>query len=338
MRYSRCSIPLLVSLISVLLLFFSPCGCSHPKFSDGSNHDPLLEAVDKGIERRSIEQVIAFLSSKEAGGRPTGSSEMALVRSYLMARMEEAGLEPVTSLGLEDYRQTFPVPAKNCFVESPPEGGVVEGVNLLGIIPGKTDELLLITANYDGMGKDLDTGEIYPGADYNASGVAAALEIARFLRSLSQEPDWTVGIALLDAEECGGYGSSALAQLLDDRGLKERCRVINLEGLGGGEGDYMDLWDQNFRKNRPTAEAILKAAEELGVTVELGGADSGSSAAVFFAYRIPAVNCDWSWFDRKEHEHFHRPTDTLENMNPDNVKRVATVVALASLRMAWPSY
>jgi len=333
----RSSLLTLISLLLVLTSLSPLAGCSGPGTSQNRGEDAFLQAAREKIDRDHIERVIGYLASEETGGRATGSPRMEEVRSFLVARMEEVGLEPAQILGLGDFRQTFPVPAKNCFLENASEEGVVEGVNLVGTIPGETDELLLITANYDGMGRDPVSGGIYPGADYNASGVAAALEIARFLCSLPNKPSWTVGIALLDGEECGGLGSSALAQLLEDRGLRDRCRVINLEGLGGGQGDYMDIWDQNYKKNRPTVEALLEAAGDLGVEVELGGADPGTSASVFFLYHIPAVSCDWSWFDRKEHQHFHRVTDTLENMNPENTRKVASVVALASCRMAWPT-
>lgn len=319
------------------LLAFSLCsvGCSGNGRPGNGSLDPLLEALRENVDTARIERVIAHLSSQEAEGRPTGAPVMEEVRSFLVERMTEAGLSPAHVLGLEGFRQEFQMPARSSFIETPPGVEAIEGANLVGIIPGETDDLLLITANYDGMGKDPDSGKIYPGADYNASGVAAVLEIARFLASRAGRPRWTVVVALLDGEECGGFGSSALAELIEDRGLKDRCRAINLEGLGGGQGDYMNLWDQNYKKNRPTVEAILGAAEDLGIEVELGGTDPGTSASVFLLHHIPAVTCEWSWYERKEHEHFHRVTDTLDNMDPENVRKVTTVVALASYRMAW---
>ncbi|MFW6113534.1 MAG: M28 family metallopeptidase, partial [Actinomycetota bacterium] len=211
----------------------------------------------------------------------------------------------------------------------------VIGANILGELEGeKSDEMIIFTANYDGLGKDVDTGNIYPGADYNASGVSSVMELARILSSQGSKPAKTLVFALLGAEECGGFGSQALAEALETEDLKDSVHIINLEGLGAGEGDYMDIWDLKYSKNLPVVDAVEEAAGILDVIVELGGADPGTSASTFFLYHIPAVTCDWSWFERDEHPDFHLPSDVTERINQTGLLRVTQVAAVAAWLMA----
>ena len=75
------------------------------------------------------------------------------------------------------------------------------------------------------VGAHLDTVRLSPGADDNASGVAALLEIARLLGHSRRTP--AVRLAFFDLEELGLVGSSALARQLDGRG-DDRPRVGGL--------------------------------------------------------------------------------------------------------------
>ena len=186
------------------------------------------------------------------------------------------------------------------------------------------------------LGRDTETVSIYPGADYNASGSAAVLELATVFSSLKRTPQKTMVFVFLGGEECGNYGSQALAESLETEGLKGNVHIINLEGLGGGFGNYMDLWDLNYHKNEPTVAEVEDSAALLDVKLELGGADPGTSAGVFFLFHLPAVNCDWSWYNRDEHADFHLPSDIPEKINQEGLRQVTQVVGVATWELANP--
>lgn len=332
-RKGRPSRWFLAAWAAASLFLAAACGCgSAARPEDG---DPFLVTIAYRVDVERMMGVIEYLSGEELGGRPAGSPQSAVAEEFLTSRLRELGLEPVSSLGLYDYRQEFTVPADRCFLEEETQPDqVVTACNLLGMISGESEDMLILTANYDGMGRDPESGAVYPGADYNASGVSALLEVAAVLSSLESPPRQDVVFALLGAEECGSFGSTALAALLEEMDMRERARVINLEGLGAGEGDYMDVWDLNYRRNRKTVQALEKAANQLGVTVELGGKDPGSSAGTFFLYHIPAVTCDWSWFNRNEHPDFHLTSDAPERINREGLCKATRVVAAAAWILA----
>ncbi len=291
---------------------------------------PILSSIAESVDVSRMMATVERLASEDFGGRATGTPEGVAVRDYLVARFQELGLSPAEPLGLSDYLQVFQVPADRCYLNREPQPDeLVEAANVVGMIPGESEEMVILTANYDGMGRDPQSGAFFPGADYNASGVSAVLEMARVFSSSGRKPARLLVFALLDGEECGGYGSSALAEAVEARGLRESVRVINLEGLGAGGEDYMDVWDLNYRRNRETVRALEEAADLLGVTLELGGQDPGSSAGIFFLYHIPAVNCDWSWFNRDEHPDFRQVTDTPDRLNRDGLLKATRVVAAA---------
>lgn len=321
----------ITGLVLALVLAFVGTGCGAATSPHADTDSGPMRALADLVDADRMMESVLYLAGEELQGRPSGSPVASEIEDYLASRIEDLGLEPVTPLGLEDYRQEFQVPAERCFLEeSPAPGTAVTCANILGMIPGDPgDEMVLLVANYDGLGRDPDTGAVYPGADYNASGASAVLELARVFASRDERLSATLVFALLGAEECGGFGSKALADVLQAEELRDRVRVINLEGLGAGDGDYMDVWDLNYRKNQPSVKALEEAAELLGVELELGGQDPGTSAATFFLYHLPAVTCDWSWYERNEHPDFHLPSDTPDRLNTEGMLKVTRVVAVA---------
>ncbi|PYT04339.1 MAG: hypothetical protein DMF65_02290 [Acidobacteria bacterium] len=90
------------------------------------------------------------------------------------------------------------------------DGQPRKGVNVVTVVRGKThpERLIVVTAHYDHLG--IRGGQIYNGADDNASGVAALLELAAHFSR--ERPDNSMIFAALDAEEIGLVGARALVK------------------------------------------------------------------------------------------------------------------------------
>jgi aminopeptidase YwaD len=318
---------------SLIALLVAGAGCGSSSTDTG---DAFLLSLADSVDTARMMETIDYMASEALRGRPSGSVQSQELEGFLAERMAELGLEPVGELGLDGYRQEFPVPSDRCFLEDPPPAGTaITCANILAEIPGtSSEEMIVLTANYDGMGVDASSGAIYPGADYNASGASAVLELAHIFSGLKEVPPKTLVFAFLGAEECGGYGSAALAEAFETNGLRDAVRIINIEGIGAGDGYYMDVWDLNYRKNRPTVEALDAAASLLDVVLELGGADPGTSASTFFLYHMPAVTCDWAWFERDSHPDFHLPSDTPDKINQEGLLQVTQVLAVTTWILA----
>lgn len=90
--------------------------------------------------------------------------------------------------------------------------------NVLGMIPGeRTNEYVVVGAHFDHLGIDetLAGDKIYNGADDNASGVSAVMQIARAFQASGKKPLRNVIIAFWDGEEKGLLGSKYFMQHCD---------------------------------------------------------------------------------------------------------------------------
>ncbi len=335
----------LLTLISGLAFSFSSC-TSSKRTIDGRNDEidlpekDKLEWIARNLDLNRMMEDIDFFSSEEMRGRPAGSAANQEIANFIEEVFRSLGLKPFNDLGLEDLKQDLLVPSFRCYLESPPEREEALKIsNIIGVIPGssRTNKYIVFAANFDGMGIDMQTGKHYPGADYNASGISAVIELARVFSRMDEPPPVTMVFAALNGDECGNFGSQALADALEKKNLKGNTCIIYLEGLGGGSGNYMDIWDHNYRKNQPMVQAIEDAARFLRVTLEINGINQGSSGNLFFVYHIPCVICDWSWYERSDHPDFHKITDTPEKLNREGLLNSTRVVGVGGYLLALRS-
>lgn len=244
---------------------------------------------------------VAALADDALLGRASGTTGGALAARYIEDRFRAIGVEPALADG---YRQPFRLPT----------GG--EGVNLIGTIPGTVfpQQAILVTAHYDGLG--VRGGEVYNGADDNASGVAALLLLAERLRERS--PEHTILVAALDAEEIGLIGAQALASE-PPVPLGAILVTVNLDMVSRGE-----LWAAGTT-HYPHLRPILAEAglERFGHDTGAGAENwtGASDHAAFHRRGVPFV-----YLGVEDHADYHRPTDDSERIDSATFARAAAMI------------
>ena len=238
------------------------------------------------------------------------------------ARWDELGLMSVRSFVLEELQVHGQV-EQHHFGE-----GADAGVNLILRLPGQRPELapVLVAAHYDGpLGS--------PGADDNASGVAALLELARrWAQSPPKRPVWLVAF---DQEEWGMVGSAALARELKSSGQRLHL-MLSLEMLG------YTAEEQNYPLEAMKAlygsrGDFIALVANTGAAALLPGLSRGMGAHVktkvlpvpFKGRQLPDVRLsDHSPFwdegynavmvtdtSFMRNPHYHQPSDTIETLD-----------------------
>ncbi len=252
--------------------------------------------------RRALADV-RFLADDRQEGRGVGSDGLARAGAYIREAFARAGLDASF--------QDFAIPTDAPAVLHTKLGGTATR-NVVAILPGTSPALrgqvVVIGAHYDHLGRggfgamDPDsTGRVHNGADDNASGTAALLEVAR--RLAGQRPARTIVFVAVD---------SIYAMLNMD--MVGRLRSARLLALGAATAkEFPALLDS---LNTP-ARFDLRAS---------GDGWGPSDHAVFFAARRPVLH-----FFTDLHEDYHRSTDDWQRINQKGVAEVARFVA----DLAW---
>ena len=210
----------------------------------------------------------------------------------------------------------------------------VESRNVLGFFPGVDTNLdgeaILVVAYYDGLGVD-PFGNVYPGANDNASGVATMLEIARLWHERDFRPKRTViFVAWAGAER---HERPDIERFMRARegfiGAYSIAAVVNLSGAGAGSGDALLL--RNVTSGRLT-ELFREAGQRVGVpTTTLGrGLHEGFEMDRQLDPKIPQIELTWDGSDVRA----HTPEDAVENINPDRLEKAGKTTALALMVLA----
>ncbi len=153
----------------------------------------------------NIRSEMEFLASDALQGRGSGTQDELVAAVYLASELRRIGIHPAGDNGA--YIQDVQTQT-NFRGEKQPW----HTRNVIGILPGSDrwlkDQVVLLTAHLDHVGKrkPVNGDEIYNGADDDASGCVAVLELARALARSPRHPRRTVIFAFFGSEETGGQG------------------------------------------------------------------------------------------------------------------------------------
>jgi Zn-dependent M28 family amino/carboxypeptidase len=249
----------------------------------------------------SLLEDVKTLSSDAYQGRKTGTDGAALARTFLKKRLSEPGLSNYG--GLQHFEQPFKAKDRT--------GKMVDAKNLIAYIPGKSPEIIVISGHYDHLG--VINEEIYNGADDNASGVAAMLNIAAHYKK--SKPDHTLVFAFFDAGELDWQGSGYFVDHAPFD-LKKVLLNVNLDMISHNEKNELyaagTFTNPQLKKylthTQPNVKIMLGHDNpEFNVDDWTNQSDQGA----FHAKGIPFL-----YFGVEDHKDYHKASDKFENIQP----------------------
>jgi hypothetical protein len=289
---------------------------------------------------------LATLSSDFMEGRGVGTVGGERARDFLKREFARIGLEPAT----RDFASSFSGRARvwgsssralpPCRAlrpgESPPampelcnaNGPTyqnVHGENLVGVVHGTKfpDRYIVVSSHYDHLG--IRDGEIFNGADDNASGSVAVLSIAEW--TLTHPPLNSILFAWFDGEEAGMVGSSAFVRR-PPVPLKQIVADVNLDMISHSwKGELFAAGARRY----PVMQPFIDSVRTVALVVLRQGHDGEKAAddwtfrsdqAPFHEKHIPYIH-----FGNEEHADYHRTTDTFARIVPGFYYRSSRTIA-----------
>ena len=263
----------------------------------------------QSLREKTLIKHMVYLSSDELKGRKTGTPENLKAREYIVSEFEKSGLNSQ----YPDYLQEFQFYNRR-------EGKTLTGKNVVGFVAGtESKKIIVITAHYDHVGvgkKNAEGDSIYNGADDNASGTAALIEMADYFAK--NPAKHSLMFAALDGEEMGLQGAKALVADFPFE-LEVIALNVNMDMISRNEKG--ELYVSGTHYHPQFKPALESAAADSDIQLMFGhdipgtGADDwtkSSDHGAFFEKKVPHL-----YFGGEDHQDYHQVTDEFKNIDPE---------------------
>jgi Zn-dependent M28 family amino/carboxypeptidase len=261
---------------------------------------------------------VEFFASDGLRGRDTPSPGLDAAAAYIVSEHRRTGLEPAGENGT--YYQQYPLNE----AMAPNVAAVLRGSD-----PLLREEYVILSAHMDhvGVGRPVDGDSIYNGADDNASGTAALLEVAQAFASLpaAERPRRSIVFLHVSGEEKGLLGSRWYAD--NPTVPVERIVAnINVDMIARNAPDTVVVIGKEYSTLGQVVDRVSLARPELGL---VAADDLWPDERFFFRSdhfnfarrEIPAI-----FFFTGVHEDYHRPSDTVEKLDFGKAERVTRLI------------
>jgi glutamate carboxypeptidase len=258
--------------------------------------------VDAARLMRDVES----LAAPEMEGRLAGTPGNKRAQAFIAAQFKEIGLEPLN--GAFEQKFSFKQTSRGAALEVP------DAANLIALVRGtaERDRYVLVSAHYDHLG--VRSGQVYRGADDNASGVAGLLAAARWFRV--HPPRQSVLFVAFDAEEAGLQGARHFVAH-PPMPLDRISTVLNLDMIGRGDKNVLFVAGTH---HYPALKPIVEdAAKGRSIAITFGHDQPGlppgddwtqsSDHGPFHTARVPFL-----YFGVEDHSDYHKPSDTADKI------------------------
>lgn len=291
MSHRAMSFALLLALLLVL------GGCPSRVADPGAEATAPPEAIPSAEAQFTGESAMTHVRylTEEIGTRIAPSDELDAAVQYVSEQLIELGYEP------EHVAYDLP------------DGSAA--TNLTALIPGASEQERLVVCH-------LDTVPDCPGANDDASGAAAMLEIAELL--MANEPPLSVRLCFLTAEEAlagfdeHGFSSIEYMKGLDEEAIGRMSEVCWLDKIAAGP----DLKILYINDARPSLAVRLgDVAGELGMSPAVKGVARWSEEMAFEDFDIPTA-----WVEYGPAPELHTPGDDMTNVDREKLVAVGNLI------------
>ncbi|HET8548336.1 MAG TPA: M28 family peptidase [Bryobacteraceae bacterium] len=337
----------------VLILRYEPKHFRKDKAGQERQYTHHAHLVSKAINARNHGARAVIL----VNGEPDGKQEDRLIRFGSVAGPENAGIlilqvrnavanEWLRAAGksladLQRHIESSSAPASFALpdtlritaqVNIEREQATVR--NVIGYLPGRTKEYVIIGAHYDHLGLGNESslapsqiGQVHPGADDNASGTAGVIELARLLSARRNELTRGVLFMTFAGEEIGLLGSSQWVNH-PTLPIENAVAMINMDMIGRVNGAKLYIGGTGTGS---TFEAMLKEATR-PYNFRIDYSQDGYSASdhtSFAGKSIPVL-----FFFSGLHGDYHKPSDTPDKISAVEAAQVLNLVADVATRLS----
>ena len=269
-------------------------------------HDAGVGAV---LKPSRGEHGTVFVQTRDAGALGVPSVEVAGEDYNNLIRLIQDHVAPTVHVNIQGRYFTRDTSGYNVIAEIP------------GTDPKLRDQVVMI-------GGHLDSWNAATGATDNADGAATVLEAMRILKAVGAKPRRTIRVALWGGEEEGLYGSKAWVQrhLEGDANKSARENMSMYLNIDPGYGPIYGFYMQGNDAAKPIFDAWLAPFKDIGARKNIIESIGSTDHLNFIAAGVPGFNPvqEYTNYDVRIH---HTNMDTMDRMNPDDVKEAAVVFA-----------
>ena len=289
---------------------------------------------EPAIRAAEMRPHIEFLAEPKRAGRAGAAKEDA--RRYIIERFTAAKLKPLfresprAAVGDEaangqdgaeaSYLQAIPGAATP---DGTPNLGFNVGAWLPGSDPKLADEFLIVSAHYDHLG--VHEGQVFAGADDNASGVAMLLEVARQMGTAVIKPKRSIAFVAFDLEEHLLWGSRWFAAH-PPWPIEQVKLFITADMIGRSLGDLP--LPTVFLLGSEHAVELKAALDAVGSPPKLDvcrlGTDLIGTRSDYGPFRDREI--PFLFFSTGEHPDYHTPRDTADKIDYEKAARIASLI------------
>tara|TARA_R100001369_G_scaffold11429_1_gene24892 strand:+ start:18712 stop:19704 length:993 start_codon:yes stop_codon:yes gene_type:complete len=257
------------------------------------------------LSEAAVKEELEFLTSDALMGRDTGSEGIKKAAEFIEDILSKNSVKPYFAT----YKDSFEVKGATAYNVV----GVLEGTH-----PVLKKEFIIISAHYDHIGliNSVEGDSIANGANDDAAGSVAVLELAKYFGNLKQNKR-SILFAFFSAEEKGLLGSKHLAKKLNDQNLdlylNFNIEMIGVPMLGKDHKAYLTGYELSNFANKFNEYSKEKVLGFLPKAKEFNLFMRSDNYSIYNEFKVPAQTI--SSFDFTNYDFYHHVSDEADKMD-----------------------